>query len=242
MMTNPDWTTATAYNFGAAVNGIYTSAVTRMYGWIALGLVTTAAVAAIAYRMGVLANIGLIGYLLIVGVALALLIALHLTVHRAPAPVSAVLYLYLGFTAVEGVAISYIFGAYTNQTIVLAFGLTAGLFTAMSIVGFATKRDLSKWGPILLCGLLGLVVISVINIFIGSGLLSWLITLIALPLFLGLVIWETKEVKELAQQAAREGDAKAAGQIAIIGAAGLYLSFLNIFLIMLRIVQFFSED
>ena len=211
-----------------------------MYGWIALGLVTTAAVAAIAYRMGVLANIGLIGYLLIVGVALALLIALHLTVHRAPAPVSAVLY--LGFTVVEGVAISYIFGAYTNQTIVLAFGLTAGLFTAMSIVGFTTKRDLSKWGPILLCGLLGLVVISVINIFIGSGLLSWLITLIALPLFLGLVIWETKEVKELAQQAAREGDAKAAGQIAIIGAAGLYLSFLNIFLILLRIVQSFSDD
>ena len=211
-----------------------------MYGWIALGLVTTAAAAAIAYRMDILANIGLIGYLFIVGAALGLLIALYLTVHRAPAPVSAVLY--LGFTAVEGVAISYIFGAYTNQTIVLAFGLAAGLFTAMSIVGFTTRRDLSKWGPILLFGLLGLVVISIINIFIGSGLLSWLITLIALPLFLGLVIWETKEVKELAQQAAQEGDAKAAGQIAIIGAAGLYLVFLNIFLILLRIVQFFSGD
>ena len=239
MMTNPDGTTAIAYNSRAAA-GIYTSAITRMYGWIALGLVTTAAAAAIAYRMDILANIGLIGYLLLVGVALGLLIALYLTVHRAPAPVSAVLY--LGFTAIEGVAISYIFGAYTNQTIVLAFGLTAGLFTAMSIVGFTTRRDLSQWGPILLFGLLGLVVISIINIFIGSGLLSWLITLIALPLFLGLVIWETKEVKDLAQQAAQEGDAKAAGQIAIIGAAGLYLVFLNIFLILLRIVQFFSGD
>ena len=66
--------------------------------------------------------------------------------------------------------------------------------------------------------------------------------MIVLPLFLGLVIWETKEMKELAQQAALDGDEKVAGQIAIIGAAGLYLSFLNIFLILLRIVQFFSDD
>ena len=174
------------------------------------------------------------------GVALAMLIALQLTVHRVPSPVSTVLY--LGFTGVEGVAISYIFGAYTNQTIVLAFGLTAGLFTAMSVIGFTTKRDLSKWGPILLFGLIGLVVVGVINIFIGSSLLGWVVTLIALPLFLGLVIWETKEMKELAQQAALDGDEKVAGQIAIIGAAGLYLSFLNIFLILLRIVQFFSDD
>lgn len=64
----------------------------------------------------------------------------------------------------------------------------------------------------------------------------------ALPIFLGLVVYETKEVKELAQQAAHDNDAPAAGRIAIIGAAGLYLAFLNIFLILLRIVQFFSDD
>lgn len=239
-MINPNWTTTTPYNFEAAGNRIYTAAITRMYGWIALGLVTTGAAAAIAYRLGVLDNVGLIGYLLILGVALGLLIAMHLTVRRAPAPVSAVLY--LAFTAVMGVAISYIFGAYTNRTIVLAFGVTAGLFTAMSVIGFTTKRDLSRLGPILLFGLFGVVIVSVINIFIGSGILSWIVTLVALPLFLGLVVWQTKEVKELAQQAALDGDDQAARQIAITGAAGLYLSFLNIFLILLRIIQFFSGD
>lgn len=239
-MTNPDWTTTRPYDFEAAGDRIYTAAITRMYGWIALGLVTTGAAAAIAYRLGALDSIGLIGYLVIIGVALALLVALYLTVHRVPAPVSAVLY--LAFTAVEGVAISYIFGAYTNETIVLAFGLTAGLFTAMSIIGFTTKRDLSKLGPMLLFGLVGVVIVSVINIFIGSGILSWIVTLVALPLFLALVVWETKEVKELAQQAAEDGDEKAARRIAIIGAAGLYIAFLNIFLILLRIVQFFSGD
>ena len=83
-MINPNWTTTTPYNFEAAGNRIYTAAITRMYGWIALGLVTTGAAAAIAYRLGVLNNVGLIGYLLIIGVALGLLIALHLTVRRAP--------------------------------------------------------------------------------------------------------------------------------------------------------------
>lgn len=239
-MTNLHWNTTAPYHFGASSDSIYTAAITRMYGWIALGLVTTAVAAWLAHRMGVLENVGLIGYLVIVGIALAMLIALHLTVHRVPSPLSTVLY--LSFTGVEGVAISYIFGAYTNQTIVLAFGLTAGLFTAMSVIGFTTKRDLSKWGPMLLFGLIGLVVVGVINIFIGSGLLGWVVTLIALPLFLGLVIWETKEMKELAQQAALDGDEKVAGQIAIIGAVGLYLSFLNIFLILLRIVQFFNDD
>ena len=239
-MTNPDWTTTRPYDFEAAGDRIYTAAITRMYGWIALGLVTTGAAAAIAYRLGALDGIGLIGYLVIIGVALALLVALHLTVHRVPAPVSAVLY--LAFTAVEGVAISYIFGAYTNETIVLAFGLTAGLFTAMSVIGFTTKRDLSKLGPMLLFGLVGVVIASVINIFIGSGILSWIVTLVALPLFLALVVYETKEVKELAQQAAQDGDENAGRRIAIIGAAGLYLAFLNIFLILLHIVQFSSGD
>ena len=239
-MINQDWNAAAAYNFGAESDGIYTAAITRMYGWIALGLVTTAAVAWIAHLMGILNRFGLFGFLAVIGVALALLIILHLTVHRVPAPVSA--FLYLAFTAVEGVAISYIFGAYAGQSIVLAFGITAGLFTAMSVIGFTTKRDLSKWGPILLFGLLGVVVVSVINIFIGSGLLSWIVTLVALPIFLGLVIYETKEVKEEAQEAAMQGDARAAGRIAIIGAVGLYLSFLNIFLIILRILDLFSGD
>ena len=239
-MTNREWTTTTPYNFAASADGIYTAAITRMYGWITLGLVTTGATAALAYRLGVLDNVGLIGYLVLLGVGLGLLFALYLSVHRVPGPVSAVLY--LGFTAVEGVAVSYIFGAYTNQTIVLAFGLTAGLFTVMSIIGYTTKRNLSGLGPILIFGLVGLCIASVVNIFIGSGLLGWLVTLVALPLFLGLVVYETKEVKELAQQAAQDNDAKAAGRIAIIGAAGLYLAFLNIFLILLRIVDFFSGD
>lgn len=228
------------YDAGSVSDGIYTSAIARMYFWITLGLVVTAATAWFAYQLDVLEDVGLLGYLVIVAVAIGLLFILHFSVQRLPSPITASLYLV--FTAVEGVTVSYIFGAYTNETIVLAFGLTAGLFAAMSVIGFTTKRDLSKWGPILLFGLLGIVIVSLINIFVGSGLLSWVVTIVALPLFLGLVIWETKEVKEEAQEAAAIGDAKAAWSIGIIGAVGLYLSFLNIFLILLRLLDWFNGD
>ena len=228
------------YDAGAISDRIYTSAIARMYLWITLGLVVTAAAAWFAYQLDVLEDVGLWGYLVIVAVAIGLLFILHFSVQRLPSPITAALY--LAFTAVEGVAVSYIFGAYTNETIVLAFGVAAGLFAAMSVIGFTTKRDLSKWGPILLFGLLGIVIVSLINIFVGSGLLSWVVTIVALPLFLGLVIWETKEVKEEAQEAAAIGDTKAAWSIGIIGAVGLYLSFLNIFLILLRLLDWFNGD
>ena len=94
----------------------------------------------------------------------------------------------------------------------------------------------------LMVGLIGLVIAIVINIFLGSNILSWIITLVALPLFLGLTVYETKQVKELAQEAAMLGDEQAASRIAIAGAVGLYVIFLNIFLILLRILDIFGGE
>lgn len=112
----------------------------------------------------------------------------------------------------------------------------------MSVIGLTTKRDLTGLGTICIIGLVGVVILGVVNIFIGSGFLSWVVTIVALPIFLGLTVYETKQVKELAQEAADKGDTRAAGTIAIVGAVGLYLNFLNIFLILLRIMDFFSGD
>ena len=112
----------------------------------------------------------------------------------------------------------------------------------MSVVGLTTKKDLTNWGPILGFALLGLVVMMIVNIFIGSSFIGWVVTLLLLPVFLGLTIYETKQVKELAQEAAAEGDEEAAGKIAIMGAVGLYLNFINLFLIILRITDFFGGD
>ena len=125
----------------------------------------------------------------------------------------------------------------------MAFLLTGGLFVAMSAVGMTTKRDLSKLGPMLLIGLVGLIVISLINMLvIQSGGLFLIINLLLLPLFLALTVWETKQMKELAQEAAMHGDEKGAMQVAVMGSIGLYLNVLNIFLIILNLLGFVSSD
>ena len=125
----------------------------------------------------------------------------------------------------------------------MAFLLTGGLFVAMSAVGMTTKRDLSKLGPMLLIGLVGLIVISLINMLViqSSGLFL-LINILLLPLFLALTVWETKQMKELAQEAAMHGDEKGAMQVAVMGSIGLYLNVLNIFLIILNLLGFVSSD
>ena len=227
-----------------AANAIFTGAMARLYGWIALGVVTTGAVAWISYQAGFLDSIldrfGLVGYLIMMGVWLAAIFGLSFAAGRVPPAVAGGLY--LGFTALSGLMISYIFWAYTGDTIILAFALTTGVFAAMSAIGYTTKRDLSGLGTMCFIGLIGVIIAGVANMFIGSGMLSWIVTLVALPIFLGLTVYETKQVKEMAQDAAMRGDERAAGQVAIMGAVGLYVNFLNLFLILLRILDFFNND
>ncbi len=227
-----------------AADTIFTGAMTRLYGWIALGVVTTGAVGWISHQAGVLDSIlesfGLIGYLVALGIWLACILGLSFLAARVPPAVAGGLYLV--FTAITGVMISYIFWAYTGDTIILAFALTTGVFAAMSAIGYTTKRDLSNLGTMCMIGLFGVVIAGVVNLFIGSNMLSWIVTLVALPVFLGLTVYETKQVKELAQEAAAQGDERAASRVAIMGAVGLYLAFLNLFLILLRILDFFNSD
>ena len=232
------------YSSQEAADNIFTGAMARLYGWIALGVVTTGAVAWLSYQAGILegilASFGLIGYLAALGVWFAAIFGLSFAASRVSPAVGGALYLV--FTAISGLMVSYIFWSYTGDTIILAFALTTGVFAVMSAIGYTTKRDLSGLGTMCFIGLIGVVIAGLVNIFIGSGVLSWIVTLVALPIFLGLTVYETKQVKELAQEAAARGDERAAGQVAIMGAVGLYLNFLNLFLILLRILDFFNSD
>ena len=227
-----------------SADAIFTGAMTRLYGWVALGVVTTGAVAWISHQAGALEsiidNFGMIGYFVVLGVWIAFIFGLSFLAHRVPPAVAGGAYLV--FTAITGLMISTIFWEYTGDTIILAFALTTGVFAVMSVIGYTTKRDLSGLGTICMIGLFGVIIASVINIFIGSNGLSWIITLVFLPILLGLTVYQTKEVKEMAQEAAARGDERAANQIAIMGAVGLYVVFLNIFLILLRILDIFGGD
>ena len=226
------------------VSAIYTDAMARMYGLVALGIITTGAAVWIGDRAGVgelIFGFGFIGYLLAIGVLFGTLIAAQKVVAGGNTALGTALY--LAFTGMEGLFLSPILLRFTTETIGVAFMLTAGVFVAMSAIGLTTKRDLSRWGPILFIGLIGLIVISLVNVLlIQSSGLFLLINLALLPLFLALTVWETKQMKELAQQAAVSGDTLAANQVSVMGSIGLYLNALNIFIILLNLFGMFSDD
>ena len=225
-------------------NEIYTGAMSRMYGLVALGIITTGAAIWVGDRIGlgdVILNIGWLGFLVGFGLIFGTLMAANaLAVKGHTGPATGV---YLLFAAMEGLFLSWIVSRYTTETIGVAFLLTAGLFVGMSAIGMTTKRDISRWGPMLIISVIGLIVISLVNILLlQSSALFLLINIVLLPLFLALTVWQTKQMKVMALQAAEQGNYEAATQVAVIGSIGLYVNFLNIFIIILSLLGFVSRD
>lgn len=143
---------------------------------------------------------------------------------------AAALLFYL-FAVINGLMFSTIFLAYSATAIIKTFFITAGTFGAMSVYGYFTDRDLSKIGSILFMALIGLVIASVVNIFLHSSSLDWIISIAGVAIFVGLTAWDTQQVKTMASMA----PATAVSRLATLGALTLYLDFINLFLFLLRI-------
>jgi FtsH-binding integral membrane protein len=154
-------------------------------------------------------------------------------VQRASFAVGATLYLV--FTAIFGLLISTIFVTYTSAEIWSAFAATAGMFGVMSLIGFTTKLDLSKLGAILFMGLIGIIIASIVNIFLHSAAIYWIVTYAAVVIFCGFTAYDTQWIRRNATSVVASGDANAAGRIALVGAFRLFLDFVNLFLSLLRI-------
>lgn len=136
---------------------------------------------------------------------------------------------FLVFSLLNGLSLSSIVFIYTAGSIFQAFVTTAGMFAAMSVYGMVTKRDLTSWGSFFFMGLIGIVICSVVNIFLKSSALDWTISIIGVFVFLGLTAWDTQKLKSYATvPELREN-------LAVFGALSLYLDFINLFLFTLRI-------
>ena len=146
---------------------------------------------------------------------------------------STMMLLFCIFSAAMGVWIAPIFVIYKIGTIVYTFFITAGMFGAMSIYGYFTKRDLSKIGTYMIMALWGLIIAIVVNLFLKSSGLEWAISIIGVLLFTGLTAWDTQMVKRLA---AANMEPQLADKLATMGALNLYLDFINLFLFLLRFV------
>lgn len=138
--------------------------------------------------------------------------------------------LFYVFAILNGLTLSLIYYMYTFQSIATTFFVTAGAFGAMSVYGYVTKTDLSKFGSILVMALFGLIICILVNLFMPSTTLDWIISGVGVLIFTGLTAWDTQKIKRMVELNPTAAD----GRLATIGALSLYLDFVNLFLYLLR--------
>jgi len=139
---------------------------------------------------------------------------------------------FLIYAAVMGLSLSSIFLVFTHQSIARTFFVTAASFGALSLYGYTTKRDMSGMGSFLIMGVFGIILASIVNIFLGSSGLQFAISVIGVLVFAGLTAYDTQRLKNMYEIVA--GDAVAAGRASIMGALQLYLDFINLFMFLLQ--------
>jgi FtsH-binding integral membrane protein len=208
---------------------------TRVYGWMsaALALSAFSAVATIStpglFRW-IVSN-RMIFFGLIIG-ELGLVLYLGVAIPRMS--LAAARTAFVGYSLLNGLTLSVVFLAYTSESIGTTFLVTAATFAAMSMYGYVTKRDLTRLGSFLFMGLIGIVIASLVNIFLRSDAVYFVVTYIGVIVFVGLTAYDTQKIKAMGAEAG-SGE-EAAGKIAVLGALALYLDFVNLFLLMLRLV------
>ena len=142
--------------------------------------------------------------------------------------------LFLLYSVLTGVTLSSIFLLFTSESLSTVFFITSGTFAVVSVYGFATKKDLSSWGSYLLMGVIGLIIASIVNWFLKSELMYWIVSYVGVAIFVGLTAYDTQKIKQLANACYTE-DEETQNKVALLGAITLYLDFINLFLYILRI-------
>ena len=141
--------------------------------------------------------------------------------------------LFILYSVVNGATLSVIFLGYSQSVIAKTFFITAGMFGAMSFYGYVTKQDLSSIGKILFMALIGLIIATIVNLFVRSSMFDMILSYIGVVIFVGLTAWDTQKIKQMLLMA--DGMDEGVQKIALMGALSLYLDFINLFLYLLRI-------
>jgi FtsH-binding integral membrane protein len=207
-----------------------------VYNWMAIGLGLTGLVSYYVSTSESLLQLIFGNAFLLFGlilVELALVFSLSSMVHRMSSGTATALFVI--YSALNGVTLSFIFLAYTQASIVSTFFVCAGVFVACSLYGWMTNRDLTSFGGFMMMGLVGIVLASIVNIFVASSAMSAMITYIGVFVFVGLTAYDTQKLKNMAltQPAGLDGEVIRKGTI--LGALSLYLDFINLFLMLLRL-------
>ncbi|MBO4639503.1 MAG: Bax inhibitor-1/YccA family protein [Treponema sp.] len=208
--------------------------ITRVYAWMAVALVLSAASAFFAAITPAVYNFlwsgRHIGFYVLVAVEILLVVILSATLQKMPVGFAG--FLFVLYSIVNGMTLSAIFLVFEIKSIYIVFLISAGMFFAMSLYGRYTKQDLNSAGRYLMMAVFGLVILAVVNLLLKSSILQWIISLVTLVVFIGLTAYDTNKIVRASELADGSDVFKKA---AIYGALELYLDFLNIFLSLLNL-------
>jgi FtsH-binding integral membrane protein len=207
----------------------------RIYNYMASALALTGIV---AYAAAMGGRDSFIGHIyntplmwLVILAPFGLVMLLSFGINRLSATAAqGIFWVYAGLM---GLSLSTIFLVYTAYSIALTFFITAGTFAAMSLYGYTTRRDLTQLGSFLFMGLIGIVIASVVNIFLQNGMMQWIICVIGVLVFTGLTAYDTQSIKETYYEGAGY---EVASKTAIMGALRLYLDFVNLFMMLIQLL------
>ena len=227
-----------AYSREAAVS-IEAAFFRRVYNWMLAGLALTGVMAWVTAHSPTILRLVFnletgrptLFFWLCIGAELVMVFVLASRVERFQAQTAGALFII--YSLLNGLTLSFIFLAYAGASIASAFFVTAGTFGAMSVFGYVTKRSLASLGGFLFMGLIGIIIASLVNVFLGSEMIYWLTTYAGVLIFVGLTAYDTQRLKVMARGgfAGEEAQTKAA----VMGALALYLDFINLFLMILRL-------
>ena len=208
----------------------------KVFNWMAIGLGITAAVAFMTVSSGgveVIRNNQLLFFGLIFG-ELGLVIYLSARISKISAATATGLFVF--YSALNGATLSVLLMVYTSTSVASTFIVTAGMFAAMAIYGTVTKKDLTSLGSFMFMGLIGMIIASVVNIFMGSAMISWVISAIGVVVFTGLTAYDVQKISRYGAGGVMNNGNEAIRKGAILGALTLYLDFINLFLSLLRLM------
>lgn len=208
--------------------------ITKVYGWMSFALIITGLIAMWTASTPQIVNLIFGNKILFFGIIIIefILVASLVSIVNKISAIMATL-IFILYSVLNGITLASIFLIYTQESLATTFYITAGTFGIMSIYGYFTKTDLTKLGNLLFMGLIGVIIASVVNIFLNSEMIYWVTTYIGVLIFVGLTAYDTQKIKQMniIGNEGTEEDKKEA----IMGALTLYLDFINLFLFLLRI-------
>ena len=207
----------------------------NVFSWMAVGLVVTACVSWYVFDSGLYQALMLQGGIMpwvIMLSPFAFLIAMNVGLNKFSS--SILVMLFVAFSATMGVSLSSVFLMYEMGSIAQVFGITAGTFTIMAVVGYTTSMDLTKFGSLLFMGVIGIILASVVNMFMQSDSMDFIISIGGVLIFTGLIAYDTQRIKRIG--AGVEYGSESATKLALLAATSLYLDFINLFLFLLRLI------